>query len=59
MWLSFQPGEVRVCVACHGGGDDDVAQNGQPLRNLKNIPDAPDALVKLLTRYRDNFYDGP
>lgn len=27
MWITFQPGEVRVCTSCHGANDKDQAGN--------------------------------
>ena len=42
-WLSFQPGEVRVCSSCHGLSDKDQAGNLAPqnepiaLENILNL----------------------
>jgi hypothetical protein len=44
-WLTFQPGEVRVCASCHGLSDKDQAGNGVP----KN---PPQALLKLLQSWK-------
>lgn len=52
MWIGFQPGEVRVCVACHGGSSQDTAQNGRPFRELAQ---PPQALRELLAHYKANF----
>jgi len=40
-WLTLQPGEMRVCTACHGLNEFDQAGNG-PAANT------PAALVQLL-----------
>ena len=40
-WLTFQPGEVRVCAACHGLNETDQAHNGLP-------QNPPQALLTLL-----------
>lgn len=52
VWLSFEKGEVRVCVACHGGSSEDTAQNGKQLKELVN---PPDALKQLLLHYKNNL----
>ncbi|MEP6790328.1 MAG: hypothetical protein ABI907_03090 [Ramlibacter sp.] len=51
LWLTFQPGEVRVCASCHGANNKDQAGrtviNNEPeaLRQLlaawKNLPGVP------------------
>ncbi len=46
-WLSFQPGEVRVCAACHGLNEYDQA--GQPLPE-----NPPQALLELLIYWQNN-----
>jgi Hydrazine synthase alpha subunit middle domain len=50
-WVTFQPGEVRVCSSCHGvtstaqnGAEEPVnspAALGELLRTLSNLPPAP------------------
>jgi hypothetical protein len=40
-WLSFQPGEVRVCNSCHGVNTRDQLGRGVP-------QNAPEALRELL-----------
>jgi hypothetical protein len=52
-WLSFRPGEVRVCATCHGVSDKD--QTGQ-LYDAVNNP--PDALRQLLQHYKSQFRAG-
>jgi Hydrazine synthase alpha subunit middle domain len=44
-WLTFQPGEVRVCGSCHGLSDKDQAGNGVPIN-------PPQALLKLLKAWK-------
>jgi hypothetical protein len=44
-WLTFQPGEVRVCGSCHGLSDKDQAGNGVPTN-------PPQALLKLLQAWK-------
>jgi hypothetical protein len=41
-WLTFQPGEVRVCTSCHGLSDKDQAGHGAPA----NPPQALQALLE-------------
>ena len=44
-WVTFQPGEIRVCSSCHGLNDKDQA--GQ------NVPqNAPKALLELLKKWK-------
>lgn len=40
-WVTFQPGEMRVCTSCHGLNEFDQAGNGPP-------QNTPAALVQLL-----------
>lgn len=35
-WITFQPGEIRVCTSCHGLNENDQAGNPAPL----NVPQA-------------------
>jgi hypothetical protein len=44
-WVTFQPGEVRVCTSCHGLNDYDQAHQLAP-----NNP--PQALLQLLAHYQ-------
>ena len=61
-WITFQPGEMRMCPACHGGLDADVAQNGKTFAELKALGNKADtktqALVDLLAYFKANFYAG-
>ena len=41
-WLTFQPGEIRTCVSCHGLNSKDQAGGFQPL----NKPEALRTLMK-------------
>lgn len=53
-WLSFQPGEVRVCASCHGLNTMDQSGGGVPTNT-------PQALVDLLNAWQANgwiFGDG-
>jgi Hydrazine synthase alpha subunit middle domain len=45
-WLSFRPGEVRVCASCHGVSEKD--QTGAAFDQVKN---PPAALAELLDHY--------
>lgn len=44
-WVTFQPGEVRVCTSCHGLNDKDQAGKGVP-------NNAPKALLELLKKWK-------
>ena len=44
-WLTFQPGEIRVCASCHGVNDKDQAGHLPPVNK-------PLALVGLLQRWK-------
>ncbi|NJK43773.1 MAG: hypothetical protein HC933_05365 [Pleurocapsa sp. SU_196_0] len=44
-WLTFQPGEVRVCASCHGLSDKDQAGNPPP-------SNPPQALLQLLQQWK-------
>ena len=44
-WLTFQPGEVRVCKSCHGLNEVDQAGNTAPENN-------PQALLNLLMMWK-------
>lgn len=52
-WLSFRPGEVRVCASCHGVSDKD--QTGQLHDAVQN---PPEALRQLLQHYKSQFRAG-
>ena len=43
-WVTFQPGEVRTCVACHGLSSTDQAGGGVPT----NPPEALGTLLQYL-----------
>ena len=44
-WLTFQPGEIRVCTSCHGLNEKDQAGNPVPTN-------PPKALLALLERWK-------
>lgn len=44
-WLTFQPGEIRVCASCHGVNDKDQAGHPSPMN-------PPQALTGLLQRWK-------
>jgi hypothetical protein len=50
-WLTFQPGEIRLCTSCHGLNT--VDQAGQPRPG-----NSPEALRQLLQHWRSLFADG-
>ncbi|MCB0004495.1 MAG: hypothetical protein KDH86_18270, partial [Anaerolineae bacterium] len=50
-WLTFQPGEIRVCTSCHGLSEFDQAGNGPP-------QNTPAALVQLLGWWSCPDFDG-
>ena len=45
-WLTFQPGEIRVCTSCHGLSSHDQAGDAEPVN-------APEALRQVVRYYRD------
>ena len=45
-WLTFQPGEMRICTSCHGLSSDDQAGRPEPMN-------APEALRQVVRYYRD------
>ncbi len=47
-WLSFQPGEIRTCPACHGVNDQSQSGSGQPAN-------PPQALAKLLRFWKNSL----
>jgi hypothetical protein len=44
-WLTYQPGEIRVCTSCHGLNDKDQAGNSEPQNE-------PKALFELLQKWK-------
>lgn len=46
-WLTFQPGEIRVCASCHGLSKLDQAGNPSP-------ENPPQALLKLLQKWKQS-----
>ncbi|CAM2010740.1 HzsA-related protein [Acanthopleuribacter pedis] len=46
-WLTFQPGEIRVCASCHGVNTADQAGNPEPVNE-------PEALRTLLQYWKSN-----
>jgi hypothetical protein len=53
-WLTFQPGEIRVCASCHGLSSADQAGQGVPVN-------PPEALRQLLGYWKSQvglFVDG-
>lgn len=50
-WVTFQPGEMRVCTSCHGLNEFDQAGNGPP-------QNTPAALVQLLGWWSCPDFDG-
>ncbi len=59
-WLSFQPGEVRVCASCHGLNSQDQAGHAVP----QNSPEALRTLLRFWKfdsaggLFQDGFEDG-
>ena len=54
-WLTFQPGEIRVCASCHGLSSQDQTGAGVPT----NPPEALRALLQhWKTEHGDLFADG-
>jgi hypothetical protein len=47
MWITFQPGEIRVCSSCHGVNSKDQA-GGAPATNV------PQALTDLMTHWKNS-----
>jgi hypothetical protein len=44
-WVTFQPGEIRLCTSCHGLNERDQAGNATPTN-------PPKALLELLGRWK-------
>jgi hypothetical protein len=52
LWLTFQPGEIRVCASCHGLNSIDQAGNFVP-------QNTPQALIQLLDFWKELPSDSP
>jgi Calx-beta domain/Hydrazine synthase alpha subunit middle domain len=48
-WLTFQPGEIRVCASCHGLNSRDQANNTVPMN-------PPEALRDFLRYWKSNLF---
>jgi len=48
LWVTFQPGEVRVCASCHGLNNVDQAGGTAPVNT-------PDALYQLLQSWKSQL----
>jgi hypothetical protein len=48
LWVTFQPGEVRVCASCHGLNNVDQAGGAAPVNT-------PDALYQLLQSWKSQL----
>lgn len=59
-WLSFQPGEIRICTSCHGLNTEDQAGHAVP----QNSPEALRTLLRFWKfdqdggMFRDGFESG-
>jgi hypothetical protein len=59
-WLTFQPGEIRVCTSCHGLNSEDQAGDAVPI----NSPEALRTLLRFWKfdqdggMFRDGFETG-
>jgi hypothetical protein len=51
-WLTFQPGEIRTCVSCHGVNEKTQANSLVPMNT-------PLALVQLLGYWKTNVTTAP
>jgi hypothetical protein len=51
-WLTFQPGEVRVCASCHG-------LNSVDQKGATTSQNPPQALLQLLNRWKQTNGDAP
>jgi mono/diheme cytochrome c family protein len=47
-WVTFQPGEIRVCASCHGLNTVDQLGRGAPVN-------PPEALREMLRHYKTNL----
>lgn len=52
MWITFQPGEIRVCESCHGVNEQDQAGNAV-------ASNAPQALLQVLQTWKQNNENPP
>ncbi len=52
MWITFQPGEIRVCSSCHGVNDKDQAGNNA-------ATNSPQALAQILQFWKTNNGSSP
>jgi hypothetical protein len=52
MWITFQPGEIRVCSSCHGVNDKDQAGNS-------SATNVPEALTDLMKYWKKNNGNSP
>lgn len=52
MWITFQPGEIRVCASCHGVNDKDQAGN-------TSATNPPQALLQVLQMWKQNNGNPP
>jgi hypothetical protein len=59
-WLTFQPGEIRICTSCHGLNTEDQAGDAMPI----NSPEALRTLLRFWKfdqdggMFRDGFETG-
>ncbi len=51
-WLTFQPGEVRMCTSCHGLNTKDQANQAKPANS-------PQALLTLLQAWKAKYGNDP
>ena len=51
-WLTFQPGEVRMCTSCHGLNTKDQANQSRPINS-------PQALLTLLQAWKTKYGNDP
>lgn len=52
LWLTFQPGEIRICASCHGVNSRDQSGSSEPLNE-------PEALRRLLEHWQDTPHEDP
>lgn len=50
-WVTFQPGEIRLCTSCHGLNSADQASHARPANE-------PDALRQILRYWKTNLSGG-
>jgi hypothetical protein len=51
-WLSFRPGEVRVCATCHGVSQRDQTEPASTPQHA-DVTNPPAALLELLQHYKN------